>query len=1160
MRTLRLLTVLLGELLVLAVVLAVGVLAGLNTDPGRRLAERAIAWASSGQVTITGLAGSFPTALRAARIEVADAGGVWLTVEDAALNTEPERLLAGEARIDDLTAARLTIARLPIASAAPGGGVGDLPVRLVLRRLRVDRLEIAAVALSVAGSAQLSSWRDGRARLTVEGLNRAGPGLRRLTVRVRGQAGTMRLEAVAEGVRLPGPTPLLLAAAPLRLTAEAAPGRPVTFALSHPLVGIEGTADLADSPSAEAAITLPDLAPLVAAAGMVLQGRAALRLKAAPAAGGTRLDVDGTLAVNGGMAPLPALLGPDATISLSAVLHGAGATLSRLRLDGRALSVAAQGDLRGEAVALDWRLGLPDLTTLAAAVAGSLTARGQASGPIGDLAFTADLSGDLAGAPLSLDMRASRGAGGALHLEIARADWRASHADATLDLPPGAALPLGTMTVKMDDLSDFSRFAGQRLSGSVAATLRTSLEDGTPLAQLDLQAREVGLPGRATVGEASLAARVRDPLGSPVAEARLAASGLHAGGIGGGVQIDATGPVAALALRLNAALIGLAGAPLSAQAAATLDLPGRTLALRDATAGWRGETLRLLAPMRVAFGDGVAVDQARFGVGDAVLAVAGRLTPTLDLTASLRDLTAGLVRVVVPGLQADGRLDGEVRLSGTPGRPTGTIRLAATGIRPRGNAAAGLPVGALTADATLDGTSARLAAALSAGANRLTLSGKVPLAASGAMDLRAAGSVDLAVLDPILGAGGTRVGGRLTLEAGITGTIAAPHAAGMIRVAGGEVQDFALGARLSHVEALVQADGDTLHLARFSARAGKGSISASGSVGLAAPMPVDLSMTMHDASPLTSDRLTAVLDSVLTLRGAAMGRMEAAGKVTIQRADIRIPEKMPARVAVLDVRRPGQPPPAPARPPDIGLDVTLATSGRVFVRGRGVDAELAGQVHLGGSIAAPRPSGGFTLRRGRLALAGASLDFSRGAVGFGGGGPIDPTLDFLASSTSGSTVADLAITGYANAPKITLSSTPEMPPDEVLAWLLFHQGATTLNALQLVQIAQALAQVSGLDRGFDPLEALRSGLGLDRLSVDGGKDMAVEAGRYVAPGVYVGARQGTAGSGTQGLMQIDLAKGLKLETTVGTDQNATGAGASAQDAGTSVGLSYQFEY
>jgi len=69
----------------------------------------------------------------------------------------------------------------------------------------------------------------------------------------------------------------------------------------------------------------------------------------------------------------------------------------------------------------------------------------------------------------------------------------------------------------------------------------------------------------------------------------------------------------------------------------------------------------------------------------------------------------------------------------------------------------------------------------------------------------------------------------------------------------------------------------------------------------------------------------------------------------------------------------------------------------------------------------------------------------------------------------------------------------------------------------------------------------------------------VEAGRYVAQGVYVGAKQ-AAGGATQAQVQIDLTRRLKLQSTLGTG-GGTAQGITPQnDPGTSLGLSYQFEY
>ena len=191
-------------------------------------------------------------------------------------------------------------------------------------------------------------------------------------------------------------------------------------------------------------------------------------------------------------------------------------------------------------------------------------------------------------------------------------------------------------------------------------------------------------------------------------------------------------------------------------------------------------------------------------------------------------------------------------------------------------------------------------------------------------------------------------------------------------------------------------------------------------------------------------------------------------------------------------------------------------------------------------------------------MAGQTLTFTTGQVSFNGGSLTDPSLNFTATTTAGDVTATLAITGTASHPKITLSSVPSLPQDEVLAYLLYGKSSASLGPLEIAQIAATLASLAGVAPTLsNPLESLRNALGLDRLTVGAGSSL--EAGRYVARDVYVGARQNVTGTGTQAVVQVDLAKGLKLEATAGTStsQSATGAGGSADAA--SVGIKYQFE-
>ncbi|HVC63571.1 MAG TPA: translocation/assembly module TamB domain-containing protein [Acetobacteraceae bacterium] len=1034
--------------------------------------------------------------------------------------------------------------------------------------------------------------------LRIDGLRVVGVGIGRLAADLAGDAGTARLHAALDGLTLPGQRPDLFAAAPVTIDATAsldAPGRPVAFTLRHPLLQAQGVVRTADGLAAHVSLTLPDLAPVAAAGGTDVQGRSALTLDVAREGTTTTLALRGTIGVTGGQRQARALLGDAARVDLAASLNGRDARLTRLRVTGRGVAVSAHGRLADARANLDWTAAITDLSALAPALTGRIDASGQVSGPENDLAAAAELHGTigargvesgpvtvsiaarglpnrpsgtltaqgaLLNAPIDLALTASRDAGG-IRLAVQRADWQSMHAEGTLTLPAGATIPQGTLRLRMMRLADLAPLLGRKLAGSIEA----ALDSGPAVARLTLTARGLALPGTAAVSRAALDATITGPQGDPSLQATLTAEGIAAGGISGAAaKLEAHGTQTALAVTLSASAPGLAGSPARVDAAATLDVAARSVTIGSLHAAWKRQTLRLLAPARLDFANGgAAVGHARLGLGQAVLAVNGRISPTLDLIASLRNLPAGIAAVASPGFAADGSIAAEARLTGSIARPEGTIRLTATGLRQRNGPGRALPAANLTAGATLNGTSARLDIRATAGASRLTLSGTAPLVAAGKLDLHAGGTLDLAMLDPILAAEGRRLRGQVTLDAIVAGTASAPRVTGTARLTGGDAQDYPLGVHVTDIDATLQADGDRLRLTRFSGRAGPGTLGGSGTIGLAAPMPVNLTFIAENARLVASNLLTATADSHLSVRGALEGNLAVAGTLTLRRAEIQVPDRLPASVAVLPVRNAGAPPPAPpaaAGPvPDIALDVTLIAQ-EAFIRGRGLDVTLGGTVHLDGTSAHPLPSGGLTLRRGTLSLVGQTLTFTAGSIDFTGAGITDPSIHLVATSSTNSIAATLTVDGSAKDPKITLSSVPQLPQDQILAQLLFQQSVGSLSPFQVAEIAAGLVQLSGATSGVgDPLGGLRNALGLDRLSVGSSSTGAptLQAGRYLAPGVYIGASHAATGGGTQATVQIDIAKGLKAVTTAGSGAgSATGAASTGQ--GASVGLTYEFQY
>jgi translocation and assembly module TamB len=140
----------LAGLLLLAVVL---IFAAVHTQDGRDLLaqgiERLLARPDGSGVRIGAIAPGLPARLRVERVEVADAGGTWLAIDELLLSWRPSAMLTGRLRIDVLSARTVDVRRLPAAEEAPPAAepIGPprlprLPIGVHLDRLAVGELRL----------------------------------------------------------------------------------------------------------------------------------------------------------------------------------------------------------------------------------------------------------------------------------------------------------------------------------------------------------------------------------------------------------------------------------------------------------------------------------------------------------------------------------------------------------------------------------------------------------------------------------------------------------------------------------------------------------------------------------------------------------------------------------------------------------------------------------------------------------------------------------------------------------------------------------------------------------------------------------------------------------------------------------------------------------
>ncbi len=562
---------------------------------------------------------------------------------------------------------------------------------------------------------------------------------------------------------------------------------------------------------------------------------------------------------------------------------------------------------------------------------------------------------------------------------------------------------------------------------------------------------------------------------------------------------------------------------------------------------------------------------ARAAAGSSYVTLKGRApfstTAAMDLQARGRiDLALANGALASQGEGVAGTLTLAANLTGTPASPDGTVRADATGVRLLTQTGQALPPATVHATATLAGSTVQLDTRVSAGSSVVTVAGRAPLQTAGPLDLRAGGTVNLGLLNPLLEASGQHVAGVITIASRVGGTFSAPRIDGSARLSGGDFQDYVQGVHLSRVAAVIAATGPELRVESLTADAGNGTLTGSGRIGImAAGMPIDLHLVARNATPLSGGEVTATLNADLTITGQAEGQLTLGGTVFVVQAVVRVPNKLPTSVATIPVRIAGAPPAPPRKPaisPVIAMNMTIRAPQQVFIRGRGLNAELGGTVTIQGTSKAMQPRGMLNLRRGSFNLVGNTLTFDSGDIDFNGGSLTDPAIRLVATATVNGTVATLTVSGTARDPKISLTSQPELPQDQILALLLFHTNTGQLSPFQIASIAAGLAEISGTTSNFpNPLESLQNALGLDQLGIGSGTNgtPTLQAGRYIGRRLYVGAQESTGGSGAQGVVTYDLTHGLKLNATVGTGQTTSAIGATGESSGASVGVTYQFQ-
>jgi translocation and assembly module TamB len=421
------------------------------------------------------------------------------------------------------------------------------------------------------------------------------------------------------------------------------------------------------------------------------------------------------------------------------------------------------------------------------------------------------------------------------------------------------------------------------------------------------------------------------------------------------------------------------------------------------------------------------------------------------------------------------------------------------------------------------------------------------------MDMALNGSAPLALVNRRLS--GQAASGLVQFDLAVNGPAEIGSVTGVVSVDNGRFSAPTQNFRLEQIIARVNLSGGRAQLSLAGNVATDGRIRVEGPISLSAPYNAGIIGRFDNVRLRDSTLYEARLSGLVNLDGPLAGTARVTGAIDVTEAELRLPQfgpsysaleglkhLHPAREVRRTLRFAGLD--SAAQPSSSGpgylLDLTVNAPNRLFVRGRGLDAELGGTLMLQGTTSNVVPVGELNLVRGRLDLLRRRLELTEGSLWMRGS--FDPVIAFRATTRIEDVDVSLRLDGVASAPDLTVTSVPEMPQEEALSFFLFGRSVTQISALQAVQLASAIRTLSG--RGGNRVtDRIRRAIGVDDLDIgtDSEGTTQARAGRYISDNIYTDLTVKSDGT-SQININLEARPNLVVRGRMGSDGN-TGIGA-----------------
>jgi len=337
-----------------------------------------------------------------------------------------------------------------------------------------------------------------------------------------------------------------------------------------------------------------------------------------------------------------------------------------------------------------------------------------------------------------------------------------------------------------------------------------------------------------------------------------------------------------------------------------------------------------------------------------------------------------------------------------------------------------------------------------------------------------------------------------------------------------------------------------------------GTIRINGPIGLNNNLSANLSIDLNNVKAIDPQLYTSKkISGTLRFDGPLLNGAKISGKVTIGKTKVQMPSSgISSSGEIPKINNIGTTRPVmrtlvnagiidtTAAPttlkPVFPIDVIVSAPKKIFVKGRGVNAELGGSLRLTGTTQNLVSTGQFDLIRGQVDVLTKRLALTKGSISLQG--PFKAFLVFVAETDTPNGSATITIEGPTDDLVIKFQSTPEAPEDEVLSQIFFGRSISQLSAFQALQMADAVAAIAGRS-GVSLIGQLRDTFKLDELNIttDSQGETNLRVGKYLSKNVYsdivIGGEDGPEVS-----INVDLTPSITLRGSVETETSDTTIG------------------